>query len=112
MANGEQFEVLRNSRSLLKILNWYNKDGVHIRALPISDFIVFLGILSPMLLFTRSVISQCIDENFNLKATSLGVACGITTFQLTYSFITLAMNTDIVVENIDHLDATVKKSFV
>lgn len=75
----------------------------------IPDSIVFGGIVSPMLVLIGSVIWLCIDENFNLKSTSMGLAAMITTIQLLLSFIAAAINSDIVVKNVDYIDSIVKK---
>lgn len=110
MWTNSKIEVLSSLRLLFKILNLYNKDSIYIGSVKIPDFFVFCLIALPTFHLCSLCLWIAIEKNFDLKLTSASLAGSIAHLQITSSYISLAMKTDLIVSTIDYLQDAVVRS--
>lgn len=112
----EKIEVLSGLRLILKLTNLYNKYGVHIKynknadSAEIPEFIVFSLISVPTFVLTSLLIWAAIEQKFDIKLLSVGLAAIIGYSQTTSVFLSLAIKNDSVISTIDHLQETFERS--
>lgn len=103
-----KFHVLNSSRLLLKYLNLYNKNNVHIGHVRVPDIFIFSLISLPTFYFIALIIWFCIDENFNLNAISISLAAAVGFIQITFVYIWLAVKKNLIISTIHHLQDVVE----
>lgn len=110
MENIKRLEVLGGCKLPLKLTNLYNKNGVHIGALKIPKFLIFILISLPTIYIAPLQIWYCFDERFNLKATSNTLLSIVALIHMGFVYLWLTMKSELIVETIDHLQDVVNKS--
>lgn len=110
MWTNNRIEVLSSLRVLLKLMNLYNKNGVHIGSVKIPDLLVFCLVAFPTFHLWSLYVWIVIEENFDLNIVSFSLDGVIGQSQITLSFILLAINTDLIASTIDDLQEFVAKS--
>lgn len=103
MAKIKEFPVLNSFRLLLKYLNLYNKDSVHIGNVRVPDIFIFCLISLPTFYFITLIIWFCIDEHFNMNEISISLAAAVGFLQITLVYIWLTAKKDLLISTIDHL---------
>lgn len=103
-------EVLSGLRLILKLTNLYNKHGVYIGSVKIPNILVFFLVMLPVIWHAFLLLWAVVDEKFDLKLISNSLAVTIGNIQTTLAYVSLAMETDLVISTVDHLQEVVEKS--
>lgn len=102
MENG-RIEILKDCRYYLERLQICNIIRPHIGSLPIPNIMINIAFLFPMFVTTVCLMRYIILMNFNLNAVSNSFAITMGCTQLTFIYMSLAINRRLIYETMDRM---------
>lgn len=100
MAEVEKVEVLKDCRRYLDLINLCNK-GIYFKSIKIPDIFYDVIVIGPMTYTSFWFAVFCLEHNFNLTSCAQPFAILIGCTQITFCYITLAFEKNVIYETMD-----------
>lgn len=109
-ANNGLREVFAKSRSHLKLLNLYTKNGIYIGKVRLPNLVLFALIAAPLTLELILLVWHCVDNKCDLKTGTTTISYIIIALQMLLVYLSLSVQHEIITEAIDDTEKFVMES--
>lgn len=109
MQRVQRLEILVTCRSLLKLLNLCNRNGVYIHDVKIPNIILFCAFLSSIIYEITMIIWFVVETDMELQRKSNVLCIFVANLQVILTYISMIKSNDFTMDTIEHMQKIVDK---